>query len=304
MIFLTYESNGLQAIGLLTKDKSHVIPLLAAERHYYGETGLPASMLALIQQGEAALQRVRELVGNVDADKGFPLLIPVNGVRIMAPIPRPAKNIFCIGKNYADHAMESNKNADPNVTIPKFPVIFTKPPTAVIGPGAPINSHKQITGALDYEVELAVVIGKKATYVSKDAAMDHVFGYTIMNDVTARDLQKQHLQWFRGKSLDTFAPMGPWLVHKSSIPSADNLTVTTKVNGEIRQNASTSDFIFDIPTLISTISAGITLEPGDIIATGTPAGVGAYMTPPTFLKAGDEVELIITGIGTLKNPVV
>lgn len=304
MHFLTYELNGLQTIGLLTTDKEQVIPLLATEGHYYGEATLPTTMLALIQTGDSALQRIKALVAKVNADKDFPLLLPVHNLRIMAPIPRPTKNIFCIGKNYAEHAMEADKNADPNLAIPKYPVIFTKAPTTVIGPKDSINSHPQITAALDYEVELAVIIGKKASYVSKEEAMDYVFGYTIMNDVTARDLQKQHLQWFRGKSLDSSAPMGPFLVHKSSIPSPGDLTVTSKVNGELRQKANTRDFIFDIPTLISTISSGITLEPGDIIATGTPAGVGAFMNPPIFLKPGDEVELEISSIGILKNSIV
>ena len=301
MYFLTYELNNTQAIGLLTTNKEHVIPLIATERHYYGETTLPITMLTLILQGDSALQLIKAIAEKVEIDKEFPMLIPVNSVRIMAPIPRPLKNIFCIGKNYAEHAMEFDKNADPNLAIPKYPVIFTKAPTTVIGSGDSINSHSQITKALDYEVELAVVIGKKASHVSKEDAMDYVFGYTIMNDITARDLQKRHLQWFLGKSLDGSAPMGPYLVHKSSIPTPGNLTVTSKVNGELRQNANTREFIFDIPTLISTISSGITLEPGDIIATGTPAGVGAYMNPPQFLKAGDEVELTITSIGTLKN---
>jgi len=304
MYFLTYELNGAQAIGLLTTDREQVIPLLATERHYYGETTLPTTMLTLIQAGDAALSRIKALADKVKADTNFSLLIPVNSLRIMAPIPRPTKNIFCIGKNYAEHAMEADKTADPNIAIPKYPVIFTKAPTAVIGLGDPINSHPLITKALDYEVELAVIIGKKASYVSKEDAMDYVFGYTIMNDVTARDLQKQHQQWFRGKSLDSSAPMGPFLVHKNSIPLPGNLTVTSKVNGEVRQSANTKDFMFDIPTLISTISSGITLEPGDIIATGTPAGVGAFMNPPTFLKPGDEVELEISSIGILKNTIV
>ncbi len=294
MYFLTYELNGLQAIGLLTADKENIIPLSVTEQHYYGEITLANTMLTLIQQGDAALQRIIELANQVEIDKDLSLLISVKNVRIMAPIPKPTKNIFCIAKNYGD----------PNIVNPKHPVIFTKAPTTVIGPGDAINSHKQITSALDYEAELAVIIGKKATYVSKKDAMDYVFGYSIINDITARDLQKQHVQWFRGKSLDSSAPMGPYLVHKNAIPSVNNLTVSTKINGEVRQNGSTKDFIFDIPTLINIISSGITLEPGDIIATGTPDGVGANMNPPIFLKSGDEVELIITDIGTLKNIVV
>jgi len=294
MYFLTYELNGLQSIGLLTADKQDVIPLLATEQHYFSEITLANTMLTLIQQGDAALERISELVVKIEGDKDFSLLIPVKSVRIMAPIPRPTKNIFCIAKNYAD----------PITDIPKYPVIFTKAPTAVIGSEGSIISHKEVTSALDYEAELAVIIGKRATYVSKEDAMDYVFGYTIINDITARDLQKQHVQWFRGKSLDGSAPMGPYLVHKNAIPSVNNLTVSTKINGEVRQNGNTKDFIFDIPTLISTISSGITLEPGDIIATGTPDGVGANMNPPRFLKPRDEVELTIIGIGTLKNTVV
>lgn len=303
MHFLTYKANGQEEIGLLTADQTQVIPLPAAERHFYGETTLPTTLLALIQQGDLVLQRVKSLVKSVEAESNLPFLLSLNELHILAPIPRPTKNIFCIGKNYAEHAMEGNKNADPNVAIPKYPVIFTKAPTTVIGPGDIISSHSQVTNALDYEVELAVIIGRKASYVSKAEAMDYVFGYTILNDVTARDLQKHHQQWFRGKSLDTTAPMGPYLVHKTSIPAINNLALTLKINGEQRQCANTGSLIFDIPTLINTISSGITLEPGDIIATGTPAGVGAYLTPPTFLQPGDELELSITGLGTLINTV-
>ncbi len=303
MHFLTYQSNGQEEIGLLTADQKQIIPLLAAEHHFYGETILPTTLLSLIQQGELALQRVKSIVKSVEAQSDLPFLLSPDNIRIVAPIPRPAKNIFCIGKNYAEHAMEGDTSADPSVAIPKYPVIFTKAPTTVIGPGGIINSHSQVTNALDYEVELAVIIGKKASYVSKEEAMDYVFGYTILNDVTARDLQKRHQQWFRGKSLDTTAPMGPFLVHKTSVPSVNDLTVTLKLNGELRQHANTNSLIFDIPTLISTISAGITLEPGDIISTGTPAGVGAYSTPPVFLKPGDKLELSITGLGTLINTV-
>lgn len=303
MHFLTYELQGVQTIGLLTADHKQVIPLIAAELHVYGENTLPVTLLALIQQGDVALQRVKSIVKAIETEKACSLLLSLNNLHIMAPIPRPTKNIFCIGKNYAEHAIEGDRKADPNEVIPKYPVIFTKAPTTVIGPGDTINSHRQITTALDYEVELAVIIGKKASYVSKTEAMDYVFGYTILNDVTARDLQKRHKQWFRGKSLDTTAPMGPYLVHKTSVPAVNNLTVISKVNGELRQQANTSSLIFDIPTLISTISAGITLEPGDIISTGTPAGVGAYSTPPTFLKPGDEIELSITGLGILVNTV-
>jgi len=304
MRFVTYESAGEPAIGLLAASEQHIIPLQASEHRYYGEVLLPPTMLALIEQGEPALERVKEIASKVAKDTDTSLLLPLAAVRLLAPIPRPLKNIFCIGKNYVEHAMEFDQTADPNIAVPKYPVIFTKAPTTVIGPGAGIKSHRQITSALDYEVELAVIIGKQGSYISPETAMDYVFGYTILNDITARDLQKQHLQWFRGKSLDTSAPMGPYLVHKSAVPNPGNLTVALKVNGEIRQHSTTADFIFDIPTLISTISAGITLEAGDIISTGTPAGVGAARKPPQFLKPGDTLELTISGLGTLTNTII
>lgn len=302
MYFVTYEKNGVNEIGVLTKDQTKIIPLLAAEKQFFGATTLPETMLGFVQAGDAAVARAGEVLVKAEADAAFPF-VSLSDVKVLAPIPRPAKNIFCIGKNYREHAMEFDKTADPNIAIPKFPVIFTKAVTTVIGPNDEINSHSDVTSELDYEVELAVIIGRKGTHIAKEDAMDYVFGFTIMNDVTARDLQKKHNQWFRGKSLDTFAPMGPYLVHKSSVERPDNLGISLKVNGEIRQNANIGDLIFDIPTLLATISDGLTLEPGDIIATGTPAGVAMGFNPPRFLKAGDELELAITGLGTLKNKV-
>jgi 2-keto-4-pentenoate hydratase/2-oxohepta-3-ene-1,7-dioic acid hydratase in catechol pathway len=187
--------------------------------------------------------------------------------------------------------------------LPKHPVVFSKPPTAVIGPEAEIDSHPGVTEQLDYEGELAVVIGKKAKSVKKERAFDYVFGYTIVNDVTARDKQRIHGQWLLGKSFDTFCPMGPVLMHKSGLQNPQDLQIETRVNGEVRLSSYTSLMIFDIPTLIATITAGTTLEPGDIIATGTPSGVGKGFKPPRFLKPGDVVEVEIEGIGVLRNRV-
>ena len=286
MYFATYKKGGVVAIGVLSADKGSIIPL-------------PGTMLELLEQGQSAIDTVEKILAK---EKDYPL-IPLSTVRLLAPIPRPQKNIFCIGKNYVEHALEFDKTQDVNVAVPKHPVIFSKPPTTVIGPDDKINSHPQVTSELDYEVELAVIIGKKGTYISQEDAWDYVFGYTIINDVTARDLQKRHLQWLRGKGLDTFAPMGPYLVHKSAVANVQNLPITSKVNGEIRQNANTGDLVFKIPELIATISAGLTLEPGDIIATGTPAGVGAGFKPPRFLQKGDQMELSIGGLGILKNTV-
>lgn len=227
------------------------------------------------------------------------LYIPMEKVKFLAPIPRPRKNIFCVGKNYEEHAIEMGSKAD----IPEHVMIFTKAPTTVIGHMENIMEHKQVTEQLDYEGELAVIIGKKGKGIKKEKALDYIFGYTILNDITARDLQKKHKQFFIGKSLDTTAPIGPWIVTKDSIPNPNELNITTKVNGEIRQQSNTKHFIFPIEEVISVLSKGMTLEPGDIIATGTPAGVGKGFNPPRFLKAGDSIEISVEGIGTLINQV-
>jgi 2-keto-4-pentenoate hydratase/2-oxohepta-3-ene-1,7-dioic acid hydratase in catechol pathway len=222
--------------------------------------------------------------------------IPLNEIQLVAPIPRPNKNIFCVGRNYAEHAKERGSE------LPAFPVFFTKAPNTVIGTNAPILHHP-VTNQLDYEAELAVVIGKAGRNIKRVDALSHVFGYTIINDVTARDLQKQHQQWFKGKSLDNSCPMGPAIVTADEITDPQNLQVQLWVNDELCQNATTQDMILTVPVLIEWLSQGYTLESGDIIATGTPAGVGAGFTPPRFLHEGDVVEIEISGVGRLKNRV-
>jgi len=219
---------------------------------------------------------------------------------LRAPIPRPARNIFCVGKNYRDHVSEMAAGFGQD--LPEHPILFSKVPQSVIGPGAPIRMPTGVSDAIDYEAELAVVIGRAGRGIAAGDAWSHVFGYTILNDVTARDLQRRHVQWLIGKSLDSFCPMGPWIVTADEL-DAGSLDVALWVNGEQRQKANTRDLIFDIPTIIATLSAGVTLYPGDIIATGTPAGVGAGFTPPRYLKAGDAVSIEIEGIGRLENPV-
>jgi 2-keto-4-pentenoate hydratase/2-oxohepta-3-ene-1,7-dioic acid hydratase in catechol pathway len=229
-------------------------------------------------------------------------------IELLAPIPRPARNIFCVGKNYMKHAREFSKSgfdagqSAPADAIPDCPIIFTKPPETVIAHGEAVWSAADITSSLDYEAELAVIIGRGGRGIGKSDAMKHVWGYTIINDVTARDWQRRHKQWFLGKSFDTFCPMGPIAVTADEIDAA-NLDVKCWVNGELRQDANTRDLIFDVPTIIETISAGITLYPGDIIATGTPEGVGIGFNPPKFLKSGDVVAIEITGLGRLENTV-
>ncbi len=232
--------------------------------------------------------------------------LPLSAVILEAPIPRPSRNIFCIGKNYHDHAREFSQSGFDNVAapaIPVAPIVFTKSPETVIATEDNILFPQGVSEQVDYEAELAIVIGKSGRGITRADAFDHVWGYTIINDVTARDLQKRHQQWFLGKNLDTFCPMGPWVVTADEIDGG-NLNVECRVNGELRQEASTRDLIFDIPALIETISAGLTLQVGDIIATGTPAGVGIGFNPPKFLQRGDRISIRISGIGELNNSVM
>jgi 2-keto-4-pentenoate hydratase/2-oxohepta-3-ene-1,7-dioic acid hydratase in catechol pathway len=221
--------------------------------------------------------------------------LSIDQVRLTAPLPRPRRNIFCVGKNYHAHAKEFagsgfDSSAKPGGDIPAVPIYFSKVPESVVGPGDPILIVPEVSAAIDYEAELAVVIGRGGKGIKAADAMKHVWGYTIVNDVTARDWQARHMQWHLGKSFDTFCPMGPWLVSADELDGT-RTSVRCYVNGEERQNASTTDLIFDIPTLIETLSAGITLYPGDVISTGTPVGVGIGFQPPKYLKAGDVVRV-------------
>jgi 2-keto-4-pentenoate hydratase/2-oxohepta-3-ene-1,7-dioic acid hydratase in catechol pathway len=230
--------------------------------------------------------------------------IPLAQVEIEAPIPRPSRNIFCVGKNYHEHAHEFARSGFDSSAgagaIPKHPIIFSKVPESVIADHASVLIDPSVSTAIDYEAELAVIIGKGGRGISKADALDHVWGYTIVNDVTARDLQGKYSQWLIGKSQDTFCPMGPWAVTKDELDLA-TAGIRCFVNEDLRQNSLISLLIFDIPTIIATLSQGITLKPGDIIATGTPVGVGIGFDPPKYLKEGDVVRIEIDGIGTLEN---
>lgn len=230
-------------------------------------------------------------------------LVTPDALRLVAPIPRTPKNVFCLGRNYADHIQEDNASRDKATPLPEVPQFFTKPATSITGPGTDIVLDSAVTRRLDYEVELAFVIGRGGRDILAKDAWQHVFGYTIVNDVTARDLQRRHDQWFKGKGLDTFCPMGPWIVHASRISDPHALRIQLDVNGERRQDASTADMIFKIPAIIESLSAGLTLEPGDVIATGTPSGVGYAMNPRRFLADGDVVTCRIEGLGELSNRV-
>ena len=255
------------------------------------------SIQQLIEAGEAGLKAARELARDEDVH------LSAAAVQLLAPIPRTRKNVFCIGRNYIEHVAEGARAAGQATKLPEFPQIFTKAPTAINAPGAPVRLDEGLTKLLDYEVELAVVIGKAGRDIPKDRAYEHVFGYTIANDVTARDLQRRHEQWFKGKSLDTSLPLGPWIVDAAEIGDPTTLELSLTVSGQERQRARASMMIFDIPTIIASLSAGMTLEPGDIIATGTPSGVGYAMTPPQGLKDGDVVVARIDRIGELESPI-
>jgi len=229
----------------------------------------------------------------------------VKDVQLDAPLPRPRRNIWCVGRNYHAHAKELSASVfKDNDTNPEaWPIVFTKVPECVVGPHDDVFVPSEVSTEIDYEAELAVVIGKGGKNIAKAAAMEHVFGYTIVNDVTARDVQMRHQQWDMGKSFDTFCPMGPWIVTADELDGTKT-RVRCWVNGELRQEGPTENMIFDIPTLIETISRGITLFPGDVIATGTPAGVGMGMKPPRYLKAGDVVRIEIDQLGSIENKFV
>jgi 2-keto-4-pentenoate hydratase/2-oxohepta-3-ene-1,7-dioic acid hydratase in catechol pathway len=235
--------------------------------------------------------------------------IALDKLEVLAPIPRPSRNVFCVGKNYREHAKEFTKSGFDSSAkneadaIPDHPIIFSKVPECIIANGDDIRYPTGVSTGLDYEAELVAVIGKGGRGITRADAMKHVFGYAVFNDVTARDLQSRHKQWLIGKSLDTFGPFGPWLVTADAI-DAENLEIKCWVNGELRQSSNTKDLIFDIPTLIEALSAGLTLYPGDVIATGTPAGVGIGFTPPRYLVSGDVVAVEITNLGRLENKVV
>ncbi len=223
---------------------------------------------------------------------------------IMTPIPWTRRNVFCLGKNYMDHAKELEGLTSNLTGVPEYPIYFTKTASPAIGPNEAIRIFPEVTGGeVDYEVELAIVIGKQGVNINPLDVEEYIFGYTILNDISARQLQIRHTQWFKGKCLDTHTVIGPAVVHKSLLPLPLNLKLGTRVNGEIRQESDTAHLIFDIPTIISDISRATTLYPGDIIATGTPSGVGMGYKPPRYLQAGDVVECWIEVIGVLKNPV-
>lgn len=300
MKFVTFEYAG-QALPGLVLANERVLNLSQA----LADAGIDgvAQMLDVINGGPEMLAAIRKVQAIALADQTHALSLPLAEVRLLAPIPRPLKNVFCVGRNYREHVVEGARVHGKEVKMPEYPQYFTKPPLAVIGPVDDIPWDGEVTRKLDYEVELGLVIGRTGRNIPRERALDHVFGYTVINDITGRDLQRRHDQWFKGKGLDGSCPMGPWIVTADEIADPQNLDVRLRVNGELRQNSNTSMMIFDLPEIISQLSQGLTLEAGDIIATGTPSGVGFAMDPPRLLGDGDLVETEVVGVGILRNRV-
>lgn len=290
MRFVSYKYNGQTYCGLVLENM--VLPLDS-------RTGFKVdSMLDLIKKMDPALEREIARLASSTAN-----LLPLAAVKLLAPIPFPKRNVFCLGKNYEEHAREIGATRISDAGIPEAPIYFTKTASPAIAHEDPIAFSSHATNQVDYEVELAVIIGREGVNIKREEAFEYIFGYTIVNDVTARDLQVNHKQWFKGKSLDTFCPMGPCIVYKDEIADPVELDIQCRINGELRQNSNTRNMIFDIAYIIHDLSKGVTLKPGDIICTGTPSGVGMGFDPPRFLKDGDVVECYIQNIGCLTNQV-
>jgi 2-keto-4-pentenoate hydratase/2-oxohepta-3-ene-1,7-dioic acid hydratase in catechol pathway len=291
----TMSDDPRERVGVCTPDGTSLIDLAQvsddAGRPRWGDI---VSLIAAAADGLPAW--LRTLASDSSARA-----LPLAEVRLLAPIPRPRKNIFCVGLNYREHIAEGEFAGEAGASHPVFPEFFTKAPTCVVAHLDPVPRHAGVTGQLDYEGELGVVIGRGGKNIPAGRALEHVFGYTIVNDVTARDLQHSHKQWFKGKSLDGSCPLGPVIVTSDEIPDPSRLRLTTTVNGERRQDASLSQMIFGVAEIIAHLSKGMTLEPGDVIATGTPSGVGYARKPPGLLEVGDEVAVAIDGIGELRN---
>jgi 2-keto-4-pentenoate hydratase/2-oxohepta-3-ene-1,7-dioic acid hydratase in catechol pathway len=283
---LSYEHDGRVAIGALRDE--HIIDL----------STIAPDMISLIELGDEGLVLAREAVAASMTS------IPLAGVRLLPPIHNPRRNAMCVGKNYAAHTRESYEARGEKMETIEYPVIFTKTTTCINGPYDDIPFDAAVSEQIDYEAELAVIIGRRVKNATREEAQAAVFGYTVLNDVTARDLQTLHKQFFKGKSLDGSCPIGPWIVTADAIADPYALRITCRVNGQLRQDSAGETMTFDIPTIIGHLSRGMTLLPGDIIATGTPSGVGFAMKPPVFLQPGDVVECAIEGIGAIRNRIV
>ena len=297
MKFVTYEIEHKRRLGVINRDGTWIYPLRSLDMDY-------KTMQELIEGISESENQLLEYVSGQDPYK-IKGAVPAEEAILLAPIPHPVQDVICLGINYMAHAEESARYKKEAFGGERpFAVYFSKRVSEATGTGAEIPSHKELVQDLDYEAELAVIIGKDAKNVPVSEVKNYIFGYTVINDVSARTLQTRHKQWYFGKSLDGFLPMGPCIVTAEEFPYPPRLSIQSRVNGELRQDSSTELMIFGIDHVVSELSAGMTLKAGTIIATGTPAGVGMGFDPPRFLKPGDVVECMIEGIGTLKNPVV
>ncbi|WP_342542017.1 fumarylacetoacetate hydrolase family protein [Paenisporosarcina sp. FSL H8-0542] len=297
MKIVSFRYEGQIRFGPKVKKEEAIWDVVAIQQTLQVLPDFPQTIVDGIEKGMDFVEQMRKLAdAALNSEEPNQFKRPFTSIEWLSPIPRTPKNIFGVGRNYAEHAKEMGSEA-----APEHLMIFTKSPTTIAADGELLSVHSDATSSYDYEGELAVVISKKGENIPKKLAYDHVFGYTIANDLTARDLQKKHQQFFLGKSLKGSCPMGPYLVTKDELPNPQNLSIVTKVNDEVRQNGHTDDMIFSVEELIAQISALVTLEPGDVILTGTPSGVGKGFNPPKFLVAGDTVKVSVEGIGTLVN---
>lgn len=298
MRLATYNYQDTTQIGIVEGDAVLSLQTLAQKQH----ADFPSTMLELIDGGPALLSKIEAARKELNENQFAAVVVPFSEITLLAPIPKPRKNIIGIGLNYTEHVAESARTLDTSNELPQQPVIFSKPPTAVTATHTDIIHNTKLTQQLDWEVELAVVIGKGGKYIQKENALDHVFGYTVINDISARDCRRAG-QWIVSKGQDTFAPMGPVLVTKDEIEDPHNLNLSLTVNGVEKQRSNTKYMLFSIADLIVDLSTVFTLEPGDIIATGTPAGVGAGRNPQEWMWDGDVVEATVEGIGTIVNTI-
>jgi 2-keto-4-pentenoate hydratase/2-oxohepta-3-ene-1,7-dioic acid hydratase in catechol pathway len=295
---LTFQTDEDFAVGVLVGDK---VLDLARAADAAGKD-IPDDMRGIIEEADTALPDIKAILKASEGKSD--LYIPLSEIQFAPPILDMYKNIFCVGRNYKAHIEEMAAAMGRTVEYPKVSEFFTKPPTTIVAHEDEVERHAKYTDKLDYEVELAVIIGTGGRNISKEDALDHVFGYTVVNDVTARDAQRAHGQFFKGKSFDTFCPIGPYIVTKDEFGDPSNHRLTLKVNGTIRQDSNTSDLVHDVPAIIRDLTGALTIEPGDIIATGTPAGVAGGMNPPGWLQVGDVMEAEVEGIGILRNTIV
>ncbi len=309
MRFVTFKSAGDQRPGLVVGettivDLTEAFSIARQRGSIDADVAVPGRLVDVIAGGDRHMRACETIFQETVAGTLAEASVAIAGVSLLAPIPRPQKNVFCVGSNYRAHVTEANRAQAKQDKVPDFPVFFTKPPTSVVGPGDAVRLDTGVSDKMDYEVELGVVIGTAGRNISAADAYRHIFGVTIINDITARDIQRRHGgQFLKGKGLDTACPMGPQIVTLNELPNIENLRISLTVNGEARQDGNTGNMIFPIARLLESLSEGMTLEPGDILATGTPSGVGYAMDPPNYLRNGDVITCEIEGIGQLQNVV-